>query len=383
MNGEWVSVSRDSAFVQEIRRSSECMEGKALFFDEEYFQSMLAIERRRSERTGKHFMLVLVALHFPLKKHSTKTALEKIQYALSASCRQTDIRGWYRQERVIGIIYTEYSKGGETIIREKLLKHLSAVFSPTEIAQGAVLCIMYPREGAEMDYQVIKHLYPDPAPASAAGICRLGLKRAIDIIGSIMGLLLFAPFFLVIPLLIKATSRGPVLFRQQRVGQGGKCFTFLKFRSMYADNDDSIHLEFMKKLIKGPDAACGPCEPGKTQMFKMVHDPRVTPLGALLRRTSLDELPQLINVLFGEMSLVGPRPAIPYEVREYDHWHLERIFPVKPGITGIWQVEGRSRTSFDDMVRMDINYIRRWSVMMDLKLILKTPFSMLSAKGAY
>ncbi|MBN2038255.1 MAG: sugar transferase [Chitinispirillaceae bacterium] len=383
MNGEWFPVFGGRRSVPERRRSGGSLAGGALFLNEKEFQSMLAIERKRAERSAKHFLLVLVDLQASLKKHSADTSLETIHSALSASCRQIDIKGWYRQGQIVGIIYTECSEGGRTVICEKLLNNLTDTFPHTEIAQWKVSCIVYPGEGTEEDCRVIRHLYPDSVRASVGGACRIGMKRAIDIIGSVAGLLLFAPFFIMIPLLIKATSRGPVLFRQQRVGQGGKHFTFLKFRSMYADNDDSVHVEFMRKHIRGSGAACGPGEPAKTQVFKMVNDPRVTPLGALLRRTSLDELPQLINVLRGEMSLVGPRPAIPYEVREYDHWHLERIFPVKPGITGIWQVEGRSCTSFDAMVRMDINYIQRWSLMMDLKLIFKTPFSMLSARGAY
>jgi lipopolysaccharide/colanic/teichoic acid biosynthesis glycosyltransferase len=383
MNGDWFSGFGGKKPATERHRSGEYRTNGTLFLDEEYFQGILTLERKRAERSKKHFLLVLLGLPAQPKKFPAEPSLEKINSALSVSCREIDIKGWYQQERTIGIIYIGYSDGGKTVICEKLLKNLSSVFSREEIAQLTVSCIVYPRTGADEDYQVINHLYLDPVQASIGRACSMVIKRSIDIIGSVAALLLFSPFFLVVPLLIKATSRGPVLFRQKRVGQGGKQFTFLKFRSMYVDNDDSIHLEFMKKHIKGPGTARGPSEPGKTEVFKIVHDPRVTRIGAFLRRTSLDELPQIINVLRGEMSLVGPRPAIPYEVREYDDWHLERIFPVKPGITGVWQVEGRSRTTFDAMVRMDISYIRNWSVLMDLKLLLKTPLSMLSAKGAY
>jgi lipopolysaccharide/colanic/teichoic acid biosynthesis glycosyltransferase len=186
--------------------------------------------------------------------------------------------------------------------------------------------------------------------------------------------------FLAIAIAIKLTSKGPVLFKQKRVGQYGVGFTFLKFRSMRFLNDPKIHQEYVKRLIAGKDD-CKQAD-GNGGAYKLQHDPRITPLGRFLRRTSLDELPQFFNVLRGDMSLVGPRPPIPYETEVYDIWHRRRFFEVKPGITGLWQVKGRSKVKFDDMVRLDIQYTREWSLGLDLKILLETPGALFFGKGA-
>lgn len=178
---------------------------------------------------------------------------------------------------------------------------------------------------------------------------------------------------------IKLTSPGPVLFRQKRVGQHGRHFVFFKFRSMYVGTDSAAHQKYMKQLIAGTAAS----EPhnGTGRVYKLTRDPRITPIGAFLRRTSLDEVPQFLNVLLGDMSLVGPRPPIPYEVESYDAWHRRRLLAVKPGITGLWQVGGRNKLKFDEMVRLDLQYAASWSVWLDLKILFKTPRAVLD--GAY
>jgi lipopolysaccharide/colanic/teichoic acid biosynthesis glycosyltransferase len=201
------------------------------------------------------------------------------------------------------------------------------------------------------------------------------------VMGSLSALIAFAPFFLVIAALVKLTSKGPVFFRQQRIGQHGVPFTFLKFRSMRNGNDASVHKEYVRKLIAG-EADQKPVAGNGTGVYKLTNDKRITKVGAFLRRTSLDELPQFINVLRGEMSLVGPRPAIGYEVEAYDVWHRRRILEAKPGITGLWQVEGRSRVKFDDMVRLDLRYANNWSPWMDVKILLRTPVAMFFTEGA-
>ncbi|RII27382.1 MAG: UDP-phosphate galactose phosphotransferase [Geobacter sp.] len=208
------------------------------------------------------------------------------------------------------------------------------------------------------------------------------MKRVMDVVGSIVGLILFSPFFITIPLIIKITSPGPVLFRQERVGQFGRRFTFLKFRSMHMNNDDRIHREFLKQFISGgkvTTAEDGDAAP----VFKITNDPRITSFGRFIRKSSLDELPQFINVLKGDMSLVGPRPPIPYEFEDYDIWHRYRLLKMKPGITGLWQVTGRSTTTFDSMVRLDINYIKNWSLWLDIKILCLTPFAVFKCRGAY
>ncbi len=207
------------------------------------------------------------------------------------------------------------------------------------------------------------------------------IKRFIDIMGSIVGLILFGPIMILIAILIKFSSPGPILFKQKRVGYLGKEFTFIKFRSMRIDMDDQIHQEYVKKLIEGKNDEINMGTEDKP-VYKIVDDPRVTAVGAFIRKTSLDELPQFFNVLIGDMSLVGPRPPIPYEVDVYKNWHLKRIAEVKPGITGMWQAYGRSETTFDDMVRYDIHYVNNQSMWLDLKILFATIGSVFKSKGA-
>ena len=187
---------------------------------------------------------------------------------------------------------------------------------------------------------------------------------------------------LTIAALVRLTSKGPPLFRQERLGLFGKPFTFLKFRSMKADCDSSLHEIYVTKLINMEN------EPTKNAtveqaLYKITDDPRITPLGGFLRKSSLDELPQLFNVLKGDMSLVGPRPHPLYECEQYKRWHCKRILEMKPGITGLWQISGRSSTTYDQMVRLDLAYMRKWNLLLDLKIIVKTFWVVLSTKGAY
>ncbi|MBE0447279.1 MAG: sugar transferase [Actinobacteria bacterium] len=210
---------------------------------------------------------------------------------------------------------------------------------------------------------------------NASGIV---LKRAIDLIASSIGLISLAPLLLVIAILIRIDSPGPAIFAQRRIGKDGKEFTFYKFRSMYRDCDESLHQDYMAKLINSSTEDLK----GKDGCFKLEDDPRVTRVGRFLRKSSLDELPQLINVLRGEMSLVGPRPALPYEVEIYDPWHMGRL-AVIPGITGLWQVSGRSEKNFQEMVELDLKYIDNWSIWLDLKIILKTFQVIFNKQGAW
>lgn len=198
---------------------------------------------------------------------------------------------------------------------------------------------------------------------------RRALKRGMDLVGSLLLLLVTLPIWIVIAILIKLESRGPVFLRQERVGMDGKMFLMIKFRSMKSGADDAAHRQLMERMINGDDANQGTKD--EPVYGKVKDDPRLTRLGAWMRRYSIDELPQVINVLMGEMSIVGPRPPLPYEVRHYQDWHRAR-FHVKPGITGLWQVSGRNRLHFEQMVRLDIFYIENWSPWLDLKIMLKT-----------
>jgi lipopolysaccharide/colanic/teichoic acid biosynthesis glycosyltransferase len=201
----------------------------------------------------------------------------------------------------------------------------------------------------------------------------------MDIAGSVCALILLAPLFLLIAIAVKLTSCGPVLFRQERVGLNGRRFVILKFRTMYVASDPSIHEEYIERFIAGSIDAP---RDGAKPVYKLSDDPRVTPLGRLLRRTSLDELPQFFNVLTGAMSLVGPRPSLPYEVSRYADWHRQRL-AVKPGITGLWQVGGRSSLTFDEMVRLDITYAQSWSLWLDVRFLCRTIWVVVSGRGAY
>src|SRR5690348_11222654 len=200
------------------------------------------------------------------------------------------------------------------------------------------------------------------------------LKRTFDIVISAAAFLLLLPFWLLLALLIKVDSKGPVFYTQERVGMDGRLFLLYKFRTMIADADPELHREYQRAFIAGRAEA----NLGNSQKptYKLFADPRITRAGRFLRRTSLDEVPQLLNVLMGDMSIVGPRPPIPYEVEAYELWHRKR-FDMKPGLTGLWQVSGRNRLPFEEMVRLDLFYIENWSLLLDLKIILRTALVML------
>ena len=217
----------------------------------------------------------------------------------------------------------------------------------------------------------------DPGPRQFGDF----IKRSLDIVGSVAAILIFSPLMLTIAATIKMTSPGPVVFKQTRLGYRGARFVFYKFRSMSWNADDRIHREYVASLIKGDHAAINQGDTANP-VYKMKADPRVTRIGRFIRNTSMDELPQLFNVLKGNMSLVGPRPPIPYEAEKYEPWHLRRILEIRPGITGLWQVEGRSKTSFDDMVRLDLQYLRNSSLTLDVKILLKTFVVVLKRDGA-
>jgi lipopolysaccharide/colanic/teichoic acid biosynthesis glycosyltransferase len=207
------------------------------------------------------------------------------------------------------------------------------------------------------------------------------MKRVIDCAGALVGIAVLSPIMLHAAVAIKFTSPGAVIFRQVRVGRWGVRFVFYKFRSMYCDADERIHREYVTSLITGDKTErSGPAQP-KT-WSKLTVDPRITPVGRFLRRTSIDELPQLFNVLKGDLSLIGPRPALPYEVEKYQPWHLRRVLAAKPGISGSWQVNSRGRSTFDEMVRMDLQYARSWSLKKDLKIMAKTVMVVVRRSGA-
>ncbi len=355
-----------------------------LEYDESSFNRILTLERKRTERSKRPFVLMLLSIdRVPADENGADNS-GTIVSCLASSIRDIDVLGWYKAGSVIGVIFTEIGDCKPALdcilnrVRTNLLDCLDS-----DIVKRIDISIHYFPEISGRSAGDLT-LYPDIKKTRSARKISLFVKRSIDIVGSLSALILCLPVFIVIAALIKHTSKGPVFFRQKRVGQYGKTFTFLKFRSMFVNNDPTIHKEYVKSLICSSDsAASGSCDSQTQQVYKIQNDPRVTPLGRFIRRTSLDELPQFINVLKGDMSLVGPRPPIPYEVESYELWHRRRVLEMKPGITGLWQVEGRSRTTFNEMVRLDLFYLANWSVWLDLKLLFRTPFAVFTSKGAY
>lgn len=356
--------------------------------DEATFTQALAVERKRTERTKSPFLLMLLEIDGNDDNRKTNPApLISATSVLTTFSRDTDLIGWYKDLQILGVIYTGLHAGDtHTILstfRSKLHNVLRAELPEELFNRIRISFHIFPDdwEYGQPGRPSNAALYPDLTSSDKGNKLMLNLKRIIDVVGSCGMLAILSPLFLGIALAVKLTSRGPVFFRQQRVGRYGKTFVFLKFRSMYVNNDTSVHEEYVKKLIasEAQPQSGGPNKP----VFKIVNDKRITPLGSFLRRTSLDELPQFINVLKGEMSLVGPRPPIPYELAAYKTWHRQRLLAVKPGITGLWQVTGRSTVQFDDMVRLDLRYASIWSLWLDIIILLRTPAAVIKGSGAH
>jgi lipopolysaccharide/colanic/teichoic acid biosynthesis glycosyltransferase len=351
---------------------------------EDQFIAAISRERQRSERSKKPFVLMLAEIRELDSVKFRDALVSKAIDVLRHSIRATDIVGWYRSDQALGVIFTELGNADKSLALVTLQSRMNGVLHRNLEGVGSAAIKLsfhwFPEDPVPPGGLLDLSVYPECQRQAPPKKMALGVKRVIDLLASSLALIFLSWFFAAIVLLIKATSKGPALFRQTRIGQHGKPFTFLKFRSMYVGNDATIHKEYVARLIAGKTET--PAQ-GKQEVFKIVNDPRVTPIGRILRKTSLDELPQLINVLNGEMSLIGPRPPVPYEFECYDLWHRRRVLEVKPGITGLWQVRGRSRTSFDDMVRLDLHYTRNWSLWLDLKILLDTPKAVLSGDGAY
>ena len=351
------------------------------------FLKMLVLERKRSERSQRRFVLMLLKPDNFHPPGDSKRILVPIFSALYNTTRETDIKGWYDRGGTIGVIFTEIGDTpGKSIIETLSKKVRQALRDATgrQVGDSCLFFRIFPEEQSRQGppQPVDRLLYPDVAQNSAAGTMSLGLKRMMDLAGSLFGLILCAPLLFTIALLIKLTSKGPILFQQERIGHYGKPFTFLKFRSMYMNNDHAVHERYVTQFISANNRQVV-SGPGEAVTYKLTRDPRITKIGRFLRRASLDELPQLINVLRGDMSLVGPRPPIRYEIAAYQPWHKNRLIGVKPGITGMWQVGGRSRVTFDEMVRLDLKYAASWSLWLDITILLQTPWAVISGQGAY
>lgn len=355
--------------------------------DNQRFVRMLRAERKRNERSGRRFVLMLLECTGAASSPDSAKIFREVILQLLLQTRETDIKGWYKDQSVFGVIFTELEQVDRKAVVSTLLARMSSLIS---------------RAASEQDISRIRisfHVFPDDLSGETNGDnpdltlyldktietdqrrAVLNIKRAMDVSLSILLLILLSPLFAVIAVMIKLTSPGPVLFRQQRLGRFGRSFELLKFRSMNVVNDESIHVQFVDRLIRGEIGQEDQHEPN--QVYKITKDPRVTWFGKFLRKSSMDELPQFWNVLRGEMSVVGPRPPIAYEYARYRPWHRRRLMSVKPGITGLWQVRGRSRVKFDDMVRLDLLYSETWTIWLDLKILVKTPAAIILGNGAH
>ena len=381
-------MSSTSTRPRSASRVSQPQTGLALkeVLTEEIFRRMISLERKRSERTQRPFVLLLMDTGRAQPTEKNGQILLDILSALQAATRETDIMGWYETNSAVGVMFTEITLENNLIL-STLLGRISEVLrgrlTSEQFNQIKFSFHLFPDEWDtnNPERQSNPTLYPDLHKRDGANRVGRALKRGMDILGSLLLLVVLSPVFFVIAAAIKLTSRGPILFRQRRVGEHGTAFTFLKFRSMYVNNDASQHKEYVRQLIAG-QAAKQPTNGSGEGIFKLTNDPRITPVGNFLRRSSLDELPQFFNVLRGDMSLVGPRPPVPYEVENYATWHRRRLLEAKPGITGLWQVQGRSRVGFDDMVRLDLRYARYCSPWLDLKILARTPKAVIAGNGA-
>jgi lipopolysaccharide/colanic/teichoic acid biosynthesis glycosyltransferase len=349
-------------------RMNEYVLGETLFRD------TLVRERRRSDRFGTPLAVLVVDRS---DRSAEVGSWVPILRAVAASKRDIDATGWLEQDAVLGLLLPETSRKGALKAAQHLRRQIArrigdgaaAVLSVRLYVQG----IQSDRDGSVLppvdlllDAFVPERRHPG----------RDAAKRALDVIGSLGLLAIFAPVMLVVLAVVKWTSPGPALYRQERIGRRGEPFTMLKFRTMYVNAGHEVHHDYVTWFIKssGKQPRTG------REVFKLENDARITRPGRFLRRRSLDELPQFWNVLRGDMSLVGPRPPLPFEVEQYQPWHRRRVLEAKPGITGFWQVNGRSRTTFDEMVRMDLEYARTHSLWTDIKILAATPPAML--KGA-
>ncbi len=378
------TTSAKPRFTKSVSQPQNGLELKEVL-TEEVFRRMISLERKRSERTQRPFVLLLMDTGRTQPTEKNGRILLDILSTLESATRETDIMGWYEMNSAVGVVFTEITLDNKLIfstILARISEVLRGRLTSEEFSQIKFSFHLFPEEWdpTNPERQSNPTLYPDLHKRNGANRLGRAMKRGTDICGSLLLLIVLSPVFFAIAAAIKLTSRGPVLFRQQRIGEHGKAFTFLKFRSMYVNNDASQHKEYVRKLIAGQADQQTNAE--GEGIFKLTNDPRITPVGNFLRRTSLDELPQFLNVLRGDMSLVGPRPPEPYEVETYATWHRRRVLEAKPGITGLWQVQGRSRVGFDEMVRLDLRYARNCSPWLDLKILVQTPRAVIAGNGA-
>lgn len=346
-----------------------------IFYDS-YFLKQLRLETLRAQRSKSTLSIILLTLN---KETDVDVInMNEILDTIREKTRDTDMSGFINHKSICVLLPDTDEAGAKEICMK--LANENSQFSMTTSSYPDHIFESLTKNGC---------VQPDVFPFELWGLggatgtswFTLRLKRAVDIVGSIIALFIFMPVMLMTALAIKVTSPGPVIFSQTRLGKQGIPFTFYKFRSMYINMDDQIHREYVQNFIDGNNAKINQGNADEP-LYKIKSDPRITRVGRFIRKTSIDELPQFFNVLKGEMSLVGPRPPLSYEAEKYQAWHLRRILEMKPGITGLWQIEGRSKTEWDDSVRLDIRYIQNWSLFYDFKILIKTVNEVLKCRGA-
>ena len=341
---------------------------------QEKFSEIIKRERARSDRNGHGFSIVKYEVK---ESEINNPCLQKVLCLLPERIRLTDEIGWVDHDHIGVLLYASTLEDARSFARQieesvraegvSMIRY--SIYTYPSSADG------YNMQGGDRD-SFFQEQGPQKEPdlILTANSRILKWKRCVDIAGASFGLLLCSPVFLLMAIFIKTMSPdGPVFFKQERIGYGGKPFMFWKFRTMNVNADTTAHQKLLAELIKDDSNTQGQ---GKV-MTKLDHDPQIIPFGNILRKTCIDELPQFINVLLGDMSLIGPRPPIPYEVDEYDRWHKERLATV-PGMTGLWQVSGKNKLTFKQMVRLDIRYLRQQSLWHDIKILFSTPKAIVS-----
>lgn len=408
----------------------------------EYFRQRFFIEKRRAERKGYEFSLIVIDLNSDEKKvqqnennallneaenvlfttlkmtlRSTDVIIKIPPYRLVILLPDTDQIGKelviqrindtlkeilkqslgdsFKNIKIWSFSYPLHEDEINNLVNNKIINQKTSTIALEKTIRGTKSCYFQIKNSNELSTNPKIKAISKNILALENPFCLLNevffdfswnwqkvIKRYLDIVISLLALAFLLPMILLFSILIKITSSGPIFFKQKRIGYMGKEFSIYKFRTMYKVKDEQIHKEYVKNFINNTNHSESNSEKDN-RIYKITNDPRVTPVGKLLRRTSLDEIVQFINVLKGDMSLVGPRPPIPYEVAMYDLWHKRRFLTVKPGITGLWQIYGRNTTTFNDMVRLDLTYANNWSLALDFKILFKTIWAVLSMKGAY
>jgi len=411
-----IMKTKNNFFIKNIINRPRSNSIDKNFYSRDQFKQRLLLEKRRAERINSKSTIIVLNTEKYLHHNGSKNNQNSLAELVCKKIRVTDSACLY-QNKTFLILLPDTDNSGAHLVCDRLINNLNSFdnhHSKFTFEDLSIETLSYPANKTQSqtansipDYTMTRERMMDNLNLSintynghtiAINVIdtffwdqqvisnfllhiKKTIKRMIDISGALTGLLLLFPLIFLIAILIKLTSTGPILFKQTRVGYRGKPFTFLKFRSMYINSKNKVHEDYVKQLIQGKNKSINNGSNEKP-LYKIKDDERITPIGKIIRKTSLDELPQFLNVLKGDMSLVGPRPPINYEVKAYQHWHYRRILEVKPGITGLWQVSGRNRTTFDEMVRLDIQYAQNWNLLLDLKILIKTIKTIFVADGS-